>query len=142
MRQTSIRAYNEVCACGFLIESVRAVYRCIYRNGAQYGVDQGLTQTETWQLLGTQSKKDSYGPRFALLVRMGLLQELGKRPCHCTGKTVLCYDVTANLPEEGKKQKHESKTARLKRQLLAMHEAVVKFLEAHPEHESEFFDLL
>jgi hypothetical protein len=90
-RDTSIEAYRAVEACEFLIDSTRAVYQCLYRDGS-------LTQNEVWQLIGGKRNKDSYGPRFALLVRLKLIVDLGTRICSYSKKRCHYYDVTSNLP--------------------------------------------
>ena len=91
-RQTSIQAYREIQASGFLGELTWAVYDCVYEHGP-------MTQSECWKQLGWD-KKDSIGPRFSELVRYGVFQELPKRKCRITGRQCIDYDVTAYIPIE------------------------------------------
>lgn len=90
-RDTSIESYNAMEACDFVDKTKLDVYRCLYHYGP-------LTQNEVWEKLGRPNKKDSYGPRFAVLVRMGVIADLGTRTCTVTGRRCHFYDVTSKMP--------------------------------------------
>lgn len=90
IRQTSAEAYRAIQVCGFFARTAVEVYNALYAHGP-------LTQTETWKWIG-KGKKDVYGPRFPVLVRAGVIQVTGRRPCTETGFNALIYDVTAVMP--------------------------------------------
>lgn len=92
-RDTSIEAYAAVEASEFVDKTKWDVYRCLYEHGP-------LTQNEVWVRLGSPQKKDSYSPRFSVLVQMGVIADLGVRPCTVTHRKCHYYDVTSKLPEK------------------------------------------
>jgi len=102
-RDTSAEAYAAIRESGYLGQTLWAVYDCLYRFGGRYGDGQGLSQTECYHTaidkgLVEADKKDSLGPRFAPLERMGIIQRVAKRQCHYTERTVWCYDATSFVP--------------------------------------------
>lgn len=92
-RQTSIEAFHEIKANGLLSERRFQVYECLFESGP-------LTQNECHQLISSDNMitKQSIGPRFAELERVGVITEVGKRVCSVTGKNCIIWDVTKKLP--------------------------------------------
>lgn len=87
-RQTSIDAYHAVLNDGTVNRQQRKVYKTLYNHGP-------LTATECLtrcDLLRTGRA------RFSELRERGLVYEVDTRICSVTGKTVIAWDVTANLP--------------------------------------------
>lgn len=107
IRDTSKQAFYAVKSSGFVSETMFEIYSCLYQHGP-------LTQNETWQRLTKihpQRKKDSYGPRFAVMVQMGLLKILEARKCTVTGRSCNVYDVTSQFPSRPeRKPKRSSET--------------------------------
>jgi hypothetical protein len=105
-RDTSIMAYNQIRESGLLTKLRWQVYECLFQHGP-------LGQNELLIELGTPHfKKDSIKPRFAELEKFGVIREVGKRPCRITGREVIIWDVTSNLPQKNlkptKKQKKKN----------------------------------
>ncbi len=94
MRQTSIEAYHKIKDNGLLSKLRFIVYECIFRH-------QEITQSECWNLL-----KESHGiknsshitPRFAELKNLGVIEEIGTRPCQISGRNCITWSTTGNLP--------------------------------------------
>jgi hypothetical protein len=92
VRQTSIDAYNEIKNNGLLKKLHWQVYSHLYHHGPQ-------TSGEVYQQLGVQQRVPSQlRARFTELREMGVLQEVGERPCGVTGRTCIVWDVTAATP--------------------------------------------
>lgn len=92
-RETSRQAYNEIVENGLLSERKMQVYKTLFFNP-------GITQNECHAVISEFNKitKQSIGPRFAELLRIGVIKECGKRVCSITGKTCLIWRTTKNLP--------------------------------------------
>lgn len=95
-RQTSKDAYKAIQ--GIIGGLQWEVYDFLY----QYGP---ATQMEACRKMpGATFKQDrSYMPRFAELEKMGVIQTTGIRICQVTGREVMEWDVTSNLPNKIKK---------------------------------------
>ena len=108
-RQTSIDAYNEI-KNGNLLKTVRLeVYECLYAHGP-------MTQMELCRKINNPKRQDrSYMPRFAELKDMGVIQEIGQKVCSVTGRGVICWDVTDQLPRKLDSKITESKNEKIKR---------------------------
>jgi len=90
-RQTSINAYNKIKAEGLLGKLQAQVYDNLYHSGP-------LTIAECSQYHLPSIDSRSVSPRFAELEKKGVITTVGKRKCSVTGREVLLWDVTANLP--------------------------------------------
>ena len=92
-RDTSIAVYHQIIAEGLLTKLKLQVYECLYEHGP-------LTQNETFVKLNLPKiKQDSIKPRFAELKELGVIKEVGKRPCRLTKREVYEWDVTSKLPK-------------------------------------------
>lgn len=92
MKETSIETYHQIEAEGLLSELRMEVYKCLYKNGP-------MTQMETCRKLNNPKRQDrSYMPRFAELTQMGVISSIGEKICRVTGRTVLVWRTTDNLP--------------------------------------------
>lgn len=96
-RQTSIEAYNQIKAEGLLSKLRFVVYDCIFHNGP---ITQGECVDILQKRLECGNNSGTIASRFAELKNFGVIQEVGKRPCKLTGRTVLEWDVTDKLPVE------------------------------------------
>jgi DNA-binding MarR family transcriptional regulator len=96
MRSTSINVYKQIEAEGLLSKRRFEVYRAIYNKGP-------MTQNETLHYLN--APQSSITPRFAELERMGVIKAIGERSCSITGRVVLVWQTTNNLPVKYEKAK-------------------------------------
>lgn len=94
VRQTSIDSYNIIKENGLLDGLLFTVYEAIYFGGP-------MTQMETCRAINSPKTQDrSLMPRFAQLKNMGAINEVGKKICSITGREVLLWDVTKNIPSK------------------------------------------
>lgn len=120
VRQTSLQAYNEIQANGLLSHMRWVVYDCLFRHGP-------LTAHELDKYLAKPGEtKTSYHKRLSELRDMGVVAEVGERPCSITNMTAVLWDVTDKLPMRYVPQKSKAQLYR---------EALVRFaawLRSHP----------
>jgi len=95
-RQTSIEAYNYLKTSGTLGIRQQEVYDVLFNYGP-------LTANEVFHHIAksTNSLKIraySTNTRFAELRNMSLVQEVGKVKCSQSGRNVILWDVTSNMP--------------------------------------------
>lgn len=94
-RDTSIETYHQIEAEGLLSAMRFRVYSTVFHMGP-------CTSGEAFSYLQRHGFRD--GPltqsraRFTELRDLGVLQELGERPCSITGRTAILWDVTSKLP--------------------------------------------
>ena len=105
VRQTSAVAYQQIKDEGLLSKLQEQVYRTLYRNGP-------LTATEVFLSMGiAKHGQGAVTPRFAELKRAGVIQEVGVRTCSVTGRNVIEWDVTDQLPRKvSRKERKVSKS--------------------------------
>jgi len=101
-RDTSIEAYNEIKNNHRLHSLQLMVYDCLYHHGP-------LSATEV--SLKTDEALNCISPRFSPLRDKGVVREVGSKISKQTGKRVIIWDVTSNVPT--KKQKKLTKTEAL-----------------------------
>lgn len=87
MRQTSLRAYQQIEANGLLSRTRWMVYSYLFHHGP-------LTGSE----LNVKMGGVSYHKRLSELEQLGVVQTAGRRACAITGMECEQWDVTANLP--------------------------------------------
>jgi hypothetical protein len=92
-RSTSIAVYRQIESEGLLSPVRWDVYKTLFHHGP-------LTQMETCRLIKGIRQDRTYMPRFAELIRMGVLQEIGEKQCSITGRIVILWDVTNQLPRK------------------------------------------
>ena len=96
-RETSIHAYNEIIENGLLNKLGAEVYKCVFLNGP-------ITAQEAWHIIKEdprsiiKNRRDGITQRFSELERRGVITTSGKRHCKISGRTVLQWIVTNNLP--------------------------------------------
>lgn len=91
MRTTSLAAWEEVNRTGVVSRMRKVVYNELYLHGP-------LTGTELDQRLASDGGRGHYHKRLSELREMGLVVEVGERPCSVSGKTAVAWDVTSNMP--------------------------------------------
>lgn len=99
MRRTSAAVYRQIEAEGLLSRMRWEVYRVLYAIGP-------ATAGEVARRLmaaGVGSGGGRAGPgnvsaRMVELIQLGVVEEIDERVCTVTGRNVLVYDVTDNLP--------------------------------------------
>jgi hypothetical protein len=91
-RQTSIETYRAIEAEGLLSELRFKVYQMVFKHGPMTGN----------QIIELAPHKNSgaYTTRLSELRELGCVYEVKVAPCPVTGRNVIWWDVTANLPRE------------------------------------------
>lgn len=90
-RQTSIDCYNQIKAEGLLSKRRLEVYEAILRNAP-------CTTNEALKYV--QSGSYGVGSRTTELRDLGVIYEKQVRPCRVTGRNVIEWDLTDNLPKD------------------------------------------
>lgn len=100
VRHTSLEAYEEIKQNGLLGERQFQVYETLAKSWLEAG--KALSQAECWKLIEATVETDrpSITPRFAELEKKGLVEPCGERECAVTGKNVLVWKITNNLPKD------------------------------------------
>lgn len=119
VRDTSILAYNEIKDCGLLSEKRWEVYQCLFNYGPMTGAEVSV------RLRTPGRVSETVRNRITELVQMGVVQELGEKPCPITGRTVLVFDVTSDLPRT------LSRKATKREKLSEINRDLIKFAMTH-----------
>jgi hypothetical protein len=99
MRPTAVDAFVEIKESGLLSELRFLVYEAIYTlQTAERGVTSGELDRYISQRKGTWTRSAS--PRLSELVRLGVIEEMGERPCSVTKQTVIQYRTTRCVPDD------------------------------------------
>ena len=97
MRPTQVAAFKNIKENGLLSRMRFLVYQAIYwLQDDQQGVTSGELDRFISRQIATWTRSPS--PRLSELVRLGVIEEIGKRKCSVTGQTVIEYRTTDNLP--------------------------------------------
>jgi len=96
--ERSYAAYRSVVRSGLIATRAAEVYDYHYRHGPMgkrrmFEMYRSNNPAATVQV-------DSFGPRYAQLVRAGLLREAGEEFCRYTQQTVTIWDVTTKVATE------------------------------------------
>lgn len=110
-RRTSAAVYHQIESEGLLSRVRFLVYEILYHRGP-------LTAAEVWQRTG--ESRVTISPRFAELLDRGVIYEVRERRCAVTGREVIEWDVTSNLPVESSKEK-----ALTKREVIEKYDLLV-----------------
>ena len=90
VRKTSIDCYNQIKAEGLLSTMRLKVFNAIV-------ISEPCTSSEAMKLV--ESKSLGFGSRFTELRDRGVIEELGTKICTVTGRNVIEWGVTGNLPK-------------------------------------------
>jgi hypothetical protein len=115
-RQTSIDCYNQIKAEGLLSKRRLEVYEAIFKNAP-------CTSNEA--LKDIYSGSHGVGSRTTELRDLGVIYEKGIKKCSVTGRNVIEWDLTDNLPIN-KKVITNTKKDRVKTTLIALRELYKK----------------
>ena len=97
-RETTIEAYHRADATG-LIQGIKLkVLEILAKHGP-------MTANEMRKYGDPSANSGVYGTRLSELKRMGVVQEVGERPCETTGYSAIEWDLTGNLPVKLPKEK-------------------------------------
>lgn len=96
IRETSIQAYNQVCASGILGKMQLKAYEVLSHLPDE---DFGITGNELDQICSPGKTNASYHKRLSELERMGLAHVIGKRICKISGHEDLVWGSTELVPE-------------------------------------------
>jgi len=92
-RETSIEAYYKVKETGLLSTLRLEVFKILCEHGA-------MTAGEMRDYCGDKVINSGvYATRLSELLRMGVIKEVGKRPCNKTGFTAIVWDITGDMPK-------------------------------------------
>lgn len=94
VRKTSIATFYEIRDEGLLSRMRFVIYECLFCHGP-------LTAQEVFKRLSLESNQSG---RFTEMREMGVVYEVGERECRITGRDVIEWDVTGDLPKEYIKQ--------------------------------------
>lgn len=97
IRQTSIDIYRQIESEGLLSKRRFEVYKVLFDHGP-------LTATETARRI-PNVMDHSISPRFAELLKHGVVREAGLRKCPVTGRNCIVWAVTNRLPIRFEKSK-------------------------------------
>ena len=110
-RQTSIDCYHQIKAEGLLSKMRMMYFEAVYENSPCTGAE----AFDAIERAGKLTKKSSRleRTRFTELRDMGVIKEVGTRPCKISGRNALVFDLTDNLPTKlepvsTKKQRRET----------------------------------
>ncbi len=116
MRQTSIDAYRTIAASGLLSKLRLSVYKWLYENGP-------ATAKEV--AIGCKENSDhnldfggTYTCRLTELREQGCIRELGKTVCKYTGRNVILWDVTGDLPKKPVKKLSNKRKLEIAEQII------------------------
>tara|TARA_R110002012_G_scaffold311164_3_gene520472 strand:- start:704 stop:1126 length:423 start_codon:yes stop_codon:yes gene_type:complete len=102
-RQTSIDCYNEIKAKGLLSKKRLEVYKAILNNAPCTSSEAMVGNLNSTNVL-SQSRA-----RFTELRELGVIYERRERKCRVTGRNVIEWDLTDNLPKNIKLSKDTKK---------------------------------
>ena len=95
IRKISIDVYRKIEAEGLLSKLQWEVYSTVFHHGP-------MTSGECFSMLAGRKSRASpliqMWARFTELQDMGVLRELGTRPCKVTGRVAIEWDVSGKLP--------------------------------------------
>jgi len=100
-RETSIAVYRQIDEEGLLKKLQMKVYSIVFRHGPMSArMAQEIFNDES----NSEKHNDVVDQRMSELKRFGVIRELPeKRICESSGRRVLWWDVTENLPKKEKK---------------------------------------
>jgi hypothetical protein len=99
VRQTSIDTFYQIKEEGLLSRVRFLIYSELFQHGP-------LTAQEMFKRLSLESNQSG---RFTELRDLGVICEVGQRACRITGRYVIEWDVTSNLPVPPKKKTRTEK---------------------------------
>ena len=100
-RQTSIDCYNEIKANGLLSKRRLEVYEAIFK---------AAPCTTNEALMFIHSGSHGVGSRTTELRELGVIYEKGVKKCLVTGRNVIEWDLTDNLPKDIKLKTNTKKS--------------------------------
>lgn len=98
MRQTSIDCYHQIKREGLLSERRLQVLEAMIAKSP-------CTAGELERYMNSKFNVRGGWKQLSILRDQGVVKELGTRPCSITGRNVIEWDMTGNLPVKPKKKK-------------------------------------
>jgi len=102
IRDTSIEAFNQIKREGLLSKRRLQAYEIVFQNGP-------LTMNQLIKIAEVKyniTNPGSFNTRLSELRNFGVLKEIDEAPCPVTGRKVIWWDVTSELPKKiSQKQK-------------------------------------
>lgn len=92
-RRTSVDAYNEIKMSGLLSAKRMEVYSTLFEHGPLTGAQLSVLIKK-----GKSSVSETVRNRLTELRNAGVVEEVGETICPITGRHVILWDVTKNLP--------------------------------------------
>lgn len=106
-RKTSIETYRQIESEGLLSRRRLQVYQTLYKIGPATAAE--ISQEDQGSFTNP-AKGDNSHARLSELMKMGCVEEVGTKACSITGRNVILYDVTSDIPKPYKAVKKESKS--------------------------------
>ena len=113
-RQTSIDCFNKIKEDGLLAKRRFETFEAIYKSAP-------CTRQEALEHTNPLNALSLSAARFTELRRLGVIYEKNERPCRVTGRNVIEWDLTDNLPKNIKLSKN-TKKARINDALIELRE--------------------
>lgn len=101
-RQTSIEVYNTIKNNGLLSKLRFETYKLLYEYGPMSANELFHKAKEVYN---NANLRDTYHQRLSELKEQNVCIEVDKRDCKITGREVLIWDVTNNLPTKFSRSK-------------------------------------
>lgn len=127
VRDTSLEVYQQIRDSGYLSEKRFVVYETLFKHGP-------LTGAQVADLIKNQDPNvphsETIRNRLGELRDQGVVKELGTTACPLTGRRVILWDVTGNLPSKKlTKRSSSQKLSDLKSAVVELRSAQKLYME-------------
>ena len=119
IRETSIAVYHEIEATGLLSRKRSEVLKIIAENGPLTGAQVSRLHG---QIHGTNTVSETVRNRITELCDYGVVEEKDKGPCPITGREVIIWDLTGNMPVKPKKITFRERKKEILNDIIALGE--------------------
>lgn len=123
IRRANLSTYKAIQATGVLSFKRMMVYDYLYRNGP-------LTGGQLQKALGG-GVSESIRNRVTELVKMGVAYEVKEAKCPITGRNVMLFDVTENMPKEYVAPKTKNQIIKEHEEYILKLETLIKDMSDH-----------
>jgi hypothetical protein len=100
-RKTSIETFRQIEEEGMLSSRRLQVYSTLFKIGPATAAE--ISEADRGSFTNP-AKGDNSHARLSELKKMGCVEEVGERVCSITGRNVLVFDVTSDLPQKFEKE--------------------------------------
>jgi len=107
-RNTSKKVYKQIEAEGLLSGRRWNVYKTLFKIGPSTAAEISQADCSSFK---NPAKGDNSHARLSELKEMGAVEEVGERTCSTTGREVILWDVTSQIPVKIVKKPNKEKIA-------------------------------